>query len=223
MAERQRHFVLVHGAWCWYKVAALLKSAGHKVTALDLAASGIHFKQPLTNFLMSLPSEERVIVVGHSMGGLGSSVAVERFPEKISVVVFATAVMPGPDFSYTAISEEFHSTVDSFMDSHYRYDDGPNSPPSSVLFGPNFLATKFYQLSPPEQKLKQCLPRRNSVPRVYILCGQDKIINEDLQKWMIQNNPVDEVEVISGSDHMVMFSKPEELCLCLLRIAKRYF
>ncbi|EEF40032.1 hypothetical protein RCOM_0602970 [Ricinus communis] len=43
--EKQRHFVLVHGAWCWYKVAARLKSSGHKFTALGLAASGVNPKQ----------------------------------------------------------------------------------------------------------------------------------------------------------------------------------
>ncbi|KAI5316687.1 hypothetical protein L3X38_036394 [Prunus dulcis] len=44
----QKHFVLVHGAchgsWCWYKIKPRLESAGHRVTALDLAASGINTK-----------------------------------------------------------------------------------------------------------------------------------------------------------------------------------
>ncbi|KAJ6740242.1 METHYLESTERASE FAMILY MEMBER [Salix purpurea] len=122
--ERQKHFVLVHGAghgaWCWYKVATLLKAAGHKVTALDMAASGLHPKrveelrdisdyfEPLMEFMKSLPPEERVILVGHSMGGLCNSVAMERFPEKISCAVFAAAIMPGPDLSFTAIREEIY-------------------------------------------------------------------------------------------------------------------
>ncbi|MQK22665.1 alpha/beta fold hydrolase, partial [Escherichia coli] len=93
----KRHFVLVHGAghgaWCWYKVSALLKSAGHEVTALDMAASGIPQKQiqelnsikeyfePLVEFMASLPPEVRVVLVGHSMGGVCISVAMEMFPE----------------------------------------------------------------------------------------------------------------------------------------------
>jgi alpha-beta hydrolase superfamily lysophospholipase len=40
----QHHFVLVHGVshstWCWYRVATLLTSAGHRVTALDMAGCG---------------------------------------------------------------------------------------------------------------------------------------------------------------------------------------
>ena len=122
MEKGKSHFVLVHGAchgaWCWYKVVTMLKSAGHKVTALDLAASGVHPKQvlelhsisdysePLMEFMASLPPKERVILVGHSMGGVTISVAMERFPEKVSVAVFAPASMPGPDLSYISLRQE---------------------------------------------------------------------------------------------------------------------
>ena len=122
MVKRERHFVLVHGAchgaWCWYKVAARLKSTGHKVTALDMAASGIHPKQvhevqsmsdyfePLMEFMASLPSEERVILVGHSKGGLCISAAIERFPDKVSVGVFAAAFMPGPNLTSETLSQQ---------------------------------------------------------------------------------------------------------------------
>lgn len=61
-----------------------------------------------------------------------------------------------------------------------------------------------------------------SVPRVYIVCDQDYVIKEDFQRWMIDHNPPDQVKVISGSDHMVMFSKPLELCSFLLEIAHKY-
>ena len=60
------------------------------------------------------------------------------------------------------------------------------------------------------------------VHRVYIVCNKDNVIQEDFQRWMIENNPPDEVKLISGSDHMVMFSKPKELCSCLQEIAEKY-
>ncbi|KAI5673604.1 hypothetical protein M9H77_13968 [Catharanthus roseus] len=48
-AKPQKHFVLVHGschgAWSWYKLRPLLESAGHKVTAVNLSASGINTKR----------------------------------------------------------------------------------------------------------------------------------------------------------------------------------
>ncbi|CAL5187936.1 unnamed protein product [Lathyrus oleraceus] len=121
----KRHFVLVHGAchgaWCWYKVVALLKSSGHKVTALDMAASGIHPKQvheldsiedyyePLVEFVRSLPEEERVILVGHSFGGICISMAMELFPKKIAVAVFVAAIMPSPDLCFMTIRQEVKS------------------------------------------------------------------------------------------------------------------
>lgn len=61
-----------------------------------------------------------------------------------------------------------------------------------------------------------------SVPRVYIVCDQDKIIKEAIQRWMIEKNPPDEVKVVPGSDHMLMFSKPQEMCSCLLEVAGKY-
>ncbi|KAM4118010.1 hypothetical protein ACB094_02G168400 [Castanea mollissima] len=244
MEKRERHFVLVHGAchgaWNWYKVVTLLKSAGHKVTALDLAASGIHPKQalelrslsdylePLMEFMASLPAEERVILVGHSFGG----------------AFYATALMPGPDLDFLALNEQRSQRSDPPKDAQFTFDQGPNNPPTSMLFGYNIMATKLYQLSPPEDlTLAMSLVRPfrlygdnalllkeseltkekyGSVRRVYIVCDQDNIIKEDYQRWMIKNNPADEVKVITGSDHMVMFSKPKELCSCLQEIAEKY-
>lgn len=95
-----KHFVLVHGsclgAWSWYKIVTLLKSSGHNnVTALDLAASGVNpqqrddlrsvsdFFRPLRDFMEALPPRERVILVGHGLGGLAISQAMEDFPTKI--------------------------------------------------------------------------------------------------------------------------------------------
>ncbi|KAK4710376.1 hypothetical protein R3W88_004889 [Solanum pinnatisectum] len=49
MEVMKKHFVLVHGAchgsWCWYKLKPLLEAAGHKVTSLDMEASGIDLRK----------------------------------------------------------------------------------------------------------------------------------------------------------------------------------
>lgn len=108
--DNKKHFVLVHGichgAWCWYKVVTLLRFSGHRVTALDLGACGVHPKQlkdiataadymrPLMEFLGRIPNDEKVVLVGHSYGGLPISLAMESFPDKILVAVFLAAYMP---------------------------------------------------------------------------------------------------------------------------------
>lgn len=61
-----------------------------------------------------------------------------------------------------------------------------------------------------------------SVTRIYITCGEDNIVPEDYQRWMISNFPVKEVMEIKDADHMAMFSKPKELCALLLEIADKY-
>lgn len=98
-----------HGAWCWYKVVSLLKSVGHRVTPLDMGACGIDSKkinevaslsdhaQPLMEFLASLPQQEKVVLVGHSFGGITISLAMESYPDKVLAGFYLTAFMPNHD------------------------------------------------------------------------------------------------------------------------------
>ncbi|KAJ8441952.1 hypothetical protein Cgig2_020097 [Carnegiea gigantea] len=120
--EKPKHFVLVHraclGAWSWYKLIPPLRSHGHNVTAIDLAASGINlartneiqtfsdYSKPLIDFMESVPETEKIILVGHSLGGVSISQAMELFPHKVSLAVFVTAFMPGPSFPYSVISQK---------------------------------------------------------------------------------------------------------------------
>jgi alpha-beta hydrolase superfamily lysophospholipase len=105
-----KHFILVHGlshgGWCWYKVVARLRAAGHRATALDMAASGVHparldevasfeeYSRPLLDAVAAAPHGERLVLVGHSLGGLNVALAMERFPSKVAAAVFLAASMP---------------------------------------------------------------------------------------------------------------------------------
>ncbi|KAK1276336.1 Salicylic acid-binding protein 2 [Acorus gramineus] len=258
--KKNHHFVLVHGgghgAWCWYRLSTLLESLGHRVTAPDLAGCGVHPKRvdevrsideyvgPLMEVLASLPGEERVILVGHSFGGIGLSLAMERFPEKVSAAVYASAIMPCLHEPMVHISLEFfkRNPFESMMDSTFTFDDGPDNPPTCMIFGPEYLAKNLYQccssedlklattlVTPaalfPEIQLKEGLfseEKFGSVKRVFVVCGRDYIFPEGMQRWMIQNNPPDDVVEIETADHMVMLSEPQNLCDCLLEIADKY-
>lgn len=61
-----------------------------------------------------------------------------------------------------------------------------------------------------------------SVPRVYVVCQDDRIALEQFQKWMIEQSPGTEVTEIAGANHMVMLSKPNELFCILQEIANKY-
>ncbi|XP_060174416.1 methyl jasmonate esterase 1-like isoform X2 [Lycium barbarum] len=255
-----KHFVLVHGschgAWSWYKLMALIRSSGHNVTAIDLAASGINNQQPrdipsisqyfkpLMNFMTSLPPNKKVVIVGHSLGGLAIARAMETFPEKISASVFISAAMPGPTLNVSTLMKVLLRQQNPLLDNRYTYDNGPNNPPTTFNFGQKYLADYVYHLSPIEdlalattlmrplylytdedmsKELKLSHKNYGSVSRVFILSNEDKVVTRDLQEWMIERNPPDEVEVIEGSDHMVMMSKPVELFVHFLHIAKKYY
>ncbi|CAI8606733.1 unnamed protein product [Vicia faba] len=233
-----KHFVLVHGAchgaWCWFKVATLLKSAGHNVTLIEMAASGRYQSN----------TEEKVVLVGHSLAGLSMSVAMEKFPEKISVAVFITAFVLSQNLTYPAILQEQSRRNHSIMDTKDFYFDGPNKPATARLFGPKYLASTFYQLSPPEDltlalSLARPMPlyndydlllketavtydRNGRVPKVFIIGKKDKLVSEDFQRWIIERSgPYAEVRVIRNADHMVIVSKPRTLTSLLLRIASK--
>ena len=62
-----------------------------------------------------------------------------------------------------------------------------------------------------------------SVDRIYIMCEDDDVLKRDFQRRMIENYQPKEVKVISGADHQVMLSKPEELCQTLEDIALKYY
>ncbi|XP_028764024.1 methylesterase 1-like [Neltuma alba] len=252
----KKHYVLVHGAchgaWCWFKLKPRLESAGHRVSVLDLAASGIHpakiedlatisdYSEPLFKLLASLPPNEKVALVGHSSGGLNLAVAIDRFPDKVSLAVFLTAFMPDTRHKPSYVLEQYmeRTPAEGWMDTQFR-DCGSTT---TMLFGPQFLSSKLYQLSPTEDlELAKTLIRPGSlfvddlskannfsqegyglVPRAFIACNQDQAITMEFRQWMIQNAGVDEVLEIRDADHMAMLSKPQELCDALLQAASNY-
>ncbi|MCL7046144.1 hypothetical protein MKW94_027089 [Papaver nudicaule] len=202
------------------------------------------YVRPLIEFMeYSVPScksikqEEKVILVGHSLGGLVISKAIEMFPEKISVAVFLTGLMPNmlQEIKFNDIFKE-----GSRGDSIYTYDEGEKESSTIFVFGPGYISSNIYDLcSPEDQALATMLVRPirvydtedvskqttmskqkcESVKRVYIIAELDKTLTKDFQCWMIEKDPVDEVKEITGSDHMVMMCKPRELFACLQEIA----
>ncbi|KAL5220242.1 hypothetical protein ABZP36_024955 [Zizania latifolia] len=163
-----KHFVLVHGlahgAWCWYKVVTVLRSAGHRVTALDLAASGVHparidevgsfeeYSGPLIDAVAAAPEGERLVLVGHSHGGFSLAIAMERFPDKIAAAVFVAAKMPcvGKHMGVTTEFTRRTAPEGHLMDCEMVAIKNRQGAGVAVHMGPSFLAHKCYQQSPVE-------------------------------------------------------------------------
>eukprot|EP01018_Ginkgo_biloba_P000303 Gb_06798 [translate_table: standard] len=209
-----RHFVLVHGAchgaWCWYKLADLLHIFGHRVTAVDLAGAGINpkqpddlqnfseYNQPLMDIFSALSPSEKVILVGHSMGGLSITCAMEEYPHKIAAAVFVAAFMPVSGLSVHPLLKE-----------------------DIVLAG---LLRREFPLWAEESASRVDYTSNNygRLGRVYIVANEDKIVCEELQRQIIAMNPPDRVYEIREADHSVFFSKPAALAGILMEIANLY-
>ncbi|KAJ3683737.1 hypothetical protein LUZ60_013964 [Juncus effusus] len=252
------HFVLVHGlchgGWSWYKLATLLTRAGHNVTAPDLAACGLNLKrldevttfeeycEPLIKMMDEVSADEKVVLVGHSYGGLAVSLAMERFPKKISAAVFVTASMPSSTNPLSNITKKFvkEEGPKDMMDSKAEFKDGAMT---SFSFGPKHLESRYYHLCQPEDIMLASMLTRPGRPfndegitrddfvtaqnhglvnRVYVVCKEDRSWSRDIQLWMAEMSPGTVIHEIDGSDHMPMLSKPKDLFSILADVAERY-
>jgi len=265
--EGTSHFVLVHGAchgaWCWYKLSDLLKKAGHKVTAVDMGGAGLNrkdgdkirsweeYNQPLADFMKALPQEdgdgaekkEKIILVGHSMGGFNLTCVMEQFPHKIAAAVFLTAFMPVPGTTFLGVMDQlmnqFYQRYQTWADAEFNYGlDGQPNRLTSFKFGTNFGREYLYQNSPSEDiTLAESLLRSSPalaegivyssenygrVPRAYIVTKQDKLVWEEWQRKIIADNPPDRVYELEDSDHSPFFSCPARLAQILEEISTAF-
>ena len=100
------HYILVHGAWeesrAWHTVTPTLLQYGHTVNAVDLPGHGNNM-QPLSKMTMEnyintvvdeiMKTEQRVILVAHSMSGSVISQVAERIPDRIERLVYVAAFL----------------------------------------------------------------------------------------------------------------------------------
>nr|CAD1837948.1 unnamed protein product [Ananas comosus var. bracteatus] len=248
------HFVLVHGggfgAWCWYKTIALLEDGGFKVNAIDLTGSGIHsydtnkitsltdYVKPLTTFLETLGDTEKVILVGHDIGGACISYAMEMFPSKVAKAVFLCAAMLTNGQSTLDMFQQQADTNDLLRQAQvFVYSNGKEQPPTAINLDKAFVKDLLFNQSPAKdvslslvsmrlipfapvlEKLSLTDEKFGSVRRFYIETTEDNAIPLSLQQSMCSSNPAEKVFRLKGSDHSPFFSKPQALHKLLVEIA----
>jgi pimeloyl-ACP methyl ester carboxylesterase len=242
----------MHGAWCWYKIVELLEKDGHKVSAIDLMSAGTNpvaadsinsfeeYNQPLMHFLAKLPQTEKIVLVGHSMGGVSLSRGSEDFPHLIAVAVHVCALMFRGGESMQR-EKEMMENNDMLEQVDYNFGNGIGEPPTSGLVPRKFQKYFFYGTSstldstlaslllrpfPIMAMMNMSLETTNEgygvVPRVYIKALKDNTLSLAKQEELITNSPPEKVCSID-SDHSPFFSAPEKLHSLLLEIAKTYF
>jgi len=107
--ERMATYVLVHGAWhggwCWQRVTPLLRAAGHEVWTPTLTGLGerSHLASPeidlnthIQDVVNVLEYEDlrKVILVGHSYGGMVITGVAERAAERLIHLIYLDAFVP---------------------------------------------------------------------------------------------------------------------------------
>lgn len=234
-------FVLIHGAWhgawCWHKVTPLLQSRGHTVHTPDLPGLGVDRTPVQAVTLQSYVERvcetlgacnERVYLVGHSMGGIAVTQAAEAMPQKVKTLVYLAAfLLPNgrslrdqsqsdseshlpanlvftPDHSSATVK------ADAIQDVFYADCSSADLALARTLLVPQAAA-------PSATPVQTTAERWGSVPRVYIQCTADRAISVSMQQSMHASLPCQRVITLPTS-HSPFLSTPQALVDHLLSL-----
>src|SRR5713226_9742679 len=191
-----------HGGWCWKKVVPFLHQSGHRVLAPDLPGHGQDMT-PLsavnTQLIFQCLNDlldgevEPVILVGHSSGGMLITALADLRSEKVKTLVYLSAfLLPPGVLPRTLAKEDTESILSSslLIDEQRRvvtvkpeaakavfYADctDENATWATCLLVPEPLRTPVPQ-EETSQSPTSIKTERNTIPRVYIECLQDKAL-----------------------------------------------
>jgi len=223
-------FVLVHGAWhgawCWERVAALLRETGHRVFAPDLPGHGADatpaWRVTLGRYARRVreaarESGGRAIAVGHSMGGVVITQAAAQEPSLFAGLVYLCAFVPEPGESLMTLARQdrdaklrdamvngiTHSTVmpGRAADIFYGACSADAASAAVARLGPQPSLPAFQRVAK---------PRGPQPPRAYIECTDDRAIGVALQRQMRERAGITRVATLA-TDHSPFFSTPEAL------------
>jgi pimeloyl-ACP methyl ester carboxylesterase len=236
-------YVLVHGAWvggwCWQKVVPALEAEGHRVVALDLpghgddstAVSGMTLAASVKCICQAIETADaRVILVGHSMGGIAITQVAEEVPMRIAKLVYVCAFLPQHRQSLPELAARFldvfapvnvqvnesEGTISVNPDDLWRNALLGECDDEDVLFASRRLVPE--SLAAVDASVSITPGRAGSVPRVYIECLRDRMLPLGTQRAMQQAVGCERVLTID-TDHSPFLSRPRELADHLLSLA----
>lgn len=236
-------YVLVHGSWqapyVWDSVKAQLEAKGQNVILVELPAHGNDYTSPAAvsmtvyrdKVIQAMSSiKGKVILVGHSMGGVVVSEVAEKIPSQIDKLVYIGAFVPanGQSLLYLSsldaqshlgpsiIPSVDHLTLDIIHDSIVPVfcSDAPPfqqqrmldnfRPEPAIPFGDTVTLTALHF---------------GRVDKYYIHTLQDNAIGIDLQNQMVAAAHITKVYSLNTS-HSPFLSQPAEVTNLLLQIGK---
>lgn len=235
-SDSRSPIVLVHGAWhggwCWERVAPHLLEAGHTVYTPTLAglaerASLLNRETGLTTHIADIVSllEEhdlrRVILVGHSYGGMVITGVAAAMPARVGTLAYLDAFVPGAGDSVMTLLPPERAV--HYAQSATQAGDGWRIPPPSAggmgVPSPSdasWLEARLtdHPLLAFSQPLPGDPPPPDQVARRYLRCNPGSPSFAAVAARLQADPTWDYHELASGHDAMV--TVPAELAALLL-------
>ncbi|HEY5749269.1 MAG TPA: alpha/beta fold hydrolase [Chryseolinea sp.] len=236
-------YVLVHGAWqapyVWDAVRTDLANKGNNVIIVQLPGHGDDNTPPL-NLTLDVYSNKvidavsqvkgKVILVGHSMGGMVVTNVAEKIPTRISKLVYIGAFLPASgqaltDLAYSDPDSQLGQalvqsadklTLDVLNDKVTDLFVSDGSPADKKRVMENYRAEPAIPFS---NKVSLTDDHFGTVSKVYIKTLHDVVISPGLQDRMIAGAGIKTVYQLETS-HSPFLAKPHEVSDLLLKIGR---
>ena len=238
-------YVLVHGALlgsgAWDKTVFQLQALGHNAIVLDLPGRAGDTTDPRQITLQTAAQKVvdvmklqpgKVVLVGHSQGGLVISQAAEMLPEKVERLIYVTALLP-----------KNGQTLGQIIKDDRDSEIGPNlviEPEKGTMhFNPraDFRQVFAHDVSEEEGKraYANTVPeplgiggtpvvlteeRFGKIPRYFVVATEDRVLTRWLQNKMMAEVGVEGLVSLSSS-HSPFLSMPKELAHALVDLGTR--
>lgn len=245
-AEASHHkphktIVLVHGAWqgpwAWQTVKAELINKGQKVVIIELPGHGSDVTSPQQASINSYRDKVlavmnqipgKVILVGHSMGGMVITAVADKAPEKIEKLVYVGAFLPTNGQSLMDLTM---TDKESLLGKAISPGDGGLT---LELLQDNIVPVFCADCSPNvQQQLLTHYKKEPAIPfgdkatvnaeafakldKYYIKTLEDRAVGPDLQSRMITAAGITKVYPLQ-SGHSPFLSMPDSITKVLLTI-----
>jgi len=229
-------FLLVHGAWhggwCWRDVVPRLRKAGHEVFAPSLTGLGerkhlasarVDLETHVQDIVALIEMEDlkRVVLVGHSYGGMVITGVADRIPTRLAALVYLDAFVP----------EDGKCALDYVVPEraarmrHEGERTGFVTPPLMSLWGltlqahldfvgPREVRHPFPTFSQPISLSNYAESRR--IPKTFVYCSSPATGTFDQFAERYRNDPAWRFhELKTGHDAMILM--PDEVTRLLLQ------
>jgi pimeloyl-ACP methyl ester carboxylesterase len=244
-------FVLIHGAWhggwCFDPVTALLCERGHKVAAPDLPGMGgdaetlrgvtlqgwAEFTVDLCRAMKRDLGGEKLVLAGHSRGGVVLSAAAELDPEAMDGLAYICALMvedgkAGNDMSAVVMGDAASTIPQDFGEivaegAGWKINKDIAGAALAQLSHPDLVARQVERLvTEPTAGLASVMhvseERFGRLPRWYIECEQDQTVPIAGQRRLQALFPGTR-SITLDADHSPFYSAPQALADALCDIA----